>query len=124
APLSGSGVDGEAFAGHSYGELVALHAAGVLDEGALWEASRVRGEAMADRGDDRGTMAAVSGPLDAIQAVLDGLGDGVVLANRNHPTQGVISGTAEGVKAAMAALTEAGLAAKALRVSAAFHSSL
>jgi len=121
--LRGFGVAGEAFAGHSYGELVALHAASVLDEAGLWTASRVRGEAMADRGTERGTMAAVSGPLDQIEAVL-GEGGDVVLANRNHPGQGVISGSPAAVETAMVALQEAGLATRALRVSAAFHSPL
>ncbi|MBW2255322.1 MAG: acyltransferase domain-containing protein, partial [Deltaproteobacteria bacterium] len=122
--LSRFSVRPEAVAGHSYGELVALHAAGVLDEEGLWTASRVRGEAMADRGSERGTMAAVSGPLDALRAVLDGLSDDVVLANRNHPQQGVISGSAEGVERALEALAKAGLSGTRLRVSAAFHSAL
>ncbi|MCO4744206.1 MAG: acyltransferase domain-containing protein [Proteobacteria bacterium] len=121
--LTGFGVTAEAFAGHSYGELVALCAAGAFDEDTLWKLSRVRGEAMA--GDaDRGTMAAVKGELGAIQAVLDGLSDGVVLANRNHPTQGVISGSRAAVDAALVALEAAGLSGRPINVAAAFHSPL
>ncbi|TNE90021.1 MAG: acyltransferase domain-containing protein [Deltaproteobacteria bacterium] len=121
--LSAYGVTAEAFAGHSYGELVALAAAGAYDEDTLWTLSRVRGEAMA--GDaDRGTMAAVKGDLDAIEQVLAGLSDGVVLANRNHPTQGVISGSREGIERALKALEAAGLSGRPISVSAAFHSPL
>jgi polyketide-type polyunsaturated fatty acid synthase PfaA len=122
--LAKFGVSASAFAGHSYGELVALCAAGALDEDGLWTASRVRGEAMADKGVDRGTMAAVSGELAGIQAVLDGLGDGIVLANKNHPKQGVISGSKAGIDRALAALAAAGIAGKQIAVSAAFHSPL
>ena len=118
------GVEASALAGHSYGELVALHAAGALPEESLWAASRVRGEAMADKGTDRGTMAAVSGALSDIEAVLDTLDDGVVLANRNHPRQGVISGSEAGIERAMAALEAAGLTPQRIPVSAAFHSEL
>ena len=118
------GVRAAAFAGHSYGELVALCVAGVYDEESLWTLSNARGSAMRDQGTDRGTMAAVSGDLAAIQGVIDGLTDGVVLANRNHPTQGVVSGTREGVKRALSAFKAAGLAGKEIAVSAAFHSAL
>ncbi len=118
------GIEPTAVAGHSYGELVALHAAGVLSADELWEASRVRGEAMSASDRDRGTMAAVNGPLDEIAAVLAGLDSDVLLANRNHPEQGVISGGRDDVAAALEALAEVGLNGKELRVAAAFHSNL
>jgi len=122
--LTAFGVTPTAVAGHSYGELVALHAAGVLSADDLWEASRVRGEAMSGDDGERGTMAAISGPLDDIAEVLRGLDEPVVLANRNHPEQGVISGSHTAVDAALTALSERGLQGKKLRVSAAFHSPL
>jgi acyl transferase domain-containing protein len=122
--LSTFGVQASAFAGHSYGELVALHAAGSLDASALWALSNVRGTAMAARADqDRGTMAAVRGDLAQVEAVLSAL-PGVILANYNHPTQGVIAGTRDQVGAAVRALAAAGFPAKELPVSAAFHSPL
>ncbi|MFT7521147.1 MAG: malonyl CoA-acyl carrier protein transacylase/acyl carrier protein, partial [Kiritimatiellia bacterium] len=118
------GVRASAFAGHSYGELVALCAAGAYDEDTLHTLSRVRGQAMrADPGVDRGTMAAISGELHAIRAVVDTVDD-VVLANLNHPTQGVISGTRDGVRLALRALEDAGLRGREIPVSAAFHSPL
>ena len=108
--------------GHSYGELVALYVAGAFDTEALWTASRVRGELMEGQG-DRGTMAAVAGPLAAIAEVLRGHPE-VVLANRNHREQGVISGARAAVARASEALNAKGLATKELGVSAAFHSPL
>ncbi len=121
--LRSFGVQAEAFAGHSYGELVALHAAGVLDEASFFAASIARGEAMSDRGGDRGTMAAVAGDPATVDSALLGIPD-VGVANRNHPRQTVISGTKTGIALAMQALTKAGLTVKALSVSAAFHSPL
>ncbi|MCA9573390.1 MAG: ACP S-malonyltransferase, partial [Myxococcales bacterium] len=121
--LAAFGLRPDAVAGHSYGELVALYAAGVYDEEALFTASRVRGEAMGAGDHDRGTMAAVSGPLDQIQRVIARV-PGVVLANRNHPEQGVISGSRTAIDQAVKALEAAGLAAKPISVSAAFHSEL
>lgn len=118
------GVEGHAFAGHSYGELVALHAAGAYSEDALWNLSRVRGEAMvSDDSHDRGTMAALRGPLEAIEALVAHRDD-VVLANRNHPTQGVIAGTRDGISAVLGQAKDAGLSGKEIPVSAAFHSPL
>jgi acyl transferase domain-containing protein/NADP-dependent 3-hydroxy acid dehydrogenase YdfG len=121
--LASFGVRPQQVAGHSYGELVALHAAGAIDAEALWTASRVRGDLMAADGQDRGTMAAVSGSLSAIEAVLRDH-PAVVLANRNHPEQGVISGARAQVAAACEALSRAGLSTREIPVSAAFHSPL
>ncbi len=119
--LGGFGVHGDVFAGHSYGELVALYAAGVLDRQTLFTASRVRGELMSATDRDRGTMAVVNGPLADIESCL-GDHPEVVLANRNHPQQGVVSGPTDAVRSASAALEDAGLAVRPLRVAAAFHS--
>ena len=66
----------------------------------------------------RGTMAAVDGDLDRIAALLP---SDVVLANRNHPRQGVISGESDAVARATATLASHGLVARPLQVGAAFH---
>lgn len=122
--LRGFGVSATAFAGHSYGELVALHAAGAYDEATLWTLSRVRGEAMrATPGQDRGTMAAARGDRQAVQAIISDI-DGVGIANLNHPAQTVIAGTRKGIASAIGALDEAGISAMEIQVSAAFHSPL
>ncbi|MEV6929359.1 SDR family NAD(P)-dependent oxidoreductase [Dactylosporangium sp. NPDC051485] len=114
-------------AGHSYGELVALSVAGALDPPALLRLSRQRAEAiLGAAGDDPGTMAAVSATAEQILAVLAdaGLADRVVLANRNGPTQQVISGPTAAVQSAVTALKAAGLTTHRLNVACAFHSPL
>ena len=110
--------------GHSYGELVALYAAGVYDADALSRLSALRGELMARGDGGRGAMAAVSAPLDKIEAILPELGPDVVIANRNSPGQCVLSGTKEAIAAAQVKLKEAGMRAVPLAVGAAFHSPL
>jgi acyl transferase domain-containing protein/NAD(P)H-dependent flavin oxidoreductase YrpB (nitropropane dioxygenase family)/NAD(P)-dependent dehydrogenase (short-subunit alcohol dehydrogenase family) len=98
-------------AGHSYGELVALHAAGVIGRDDLMRLSAKRGELLAEA--DGGAMAVLSRPLHEVQALLP---DGVVIANVNGPEQIVVSGSAPAVE---------GLAeGRRLNVSAAFHSPL
>ena len=109
--------------GHSYGELCALYAAGVYDADALCKVSFLRGELMAKGDGGRGGMAAVSAPLDKVEALLPELKE-VVIANRNSPGQCVLSGTKEAVKEATARLKEHGMRAVPLQVGAAFHSPL
>ncbi|MEO3745579.1 SDR family oxidoreductase [Plantactinospora sp. B5E13] len=114
-------------AGHSYGELVALCAAGAYDPPTLLRLSRERADAiLAAVRDDPGTMAAVGATAERVGAVLDsaGLADQVVLANSNAPTQQVISGRTPAVRAAVSALRAAGLTARELNVACAFHSPL
>ena len=110
--------------GHSYGEYVALHAAGVLDRGDLLRASEARGRFIigATRDGDLGTMAAVAADEVTVRAALDG-GD-VVLANFNAPQQTVISGTRAAIGTAIEHLTAKGLTATPIPVAAAFHSPL
>ncbi|MFD9699878.1 SDR family NAD(P)-dependent oxidoreductase [Lentzea sp. NPDC059081] len=108
--------------GHSYGELVALSAAGVFGPEELLELSAARAEAMLDAvGEDPGTMAAVSAPLDAVEALLPA---DVVVANHNAPDQVVISGPTAAVHRAVDVLREAGLSVRNIPVAAAFHSPL
>jgi acyl transferase domain-containing protein/NAD(P)H-dependent flavin oxidoreductase YrpB (nitropropane dioxygenase family) len=119
------GVEPDATGGHSYGELVALGAAGVFDETTLLELSEARGAAMvaatAALGDDPGAMAAVSLPADELRPRLPG---NVVLANHNAPNQAVISGPTAAVEAVIAELEADRIGARRLDVAAAFHSPL
>ncbi|WP_433113598.1 SDR family NAD(P)-dependent oxidoreductase [Micromonospora sp. CA-246542] len=111
--------------GHSYGELVALCVADAFDPETLLALSRQRADAiLAATGDDPGTMAAVTGTAEQVSQVLTaaGLADDIVLANRNTPTQVVISGPTPAVGSAVAALREGGLSARQLSVACAFHS--
>jgi malonyl CoA-acyl carrier protein transacylase len=115
-------------AGHSYGELAALSAAGVLSPRSLVECSHARAAAIrASTGEgDPGAMAATTAPVAEIEKVLAaaGLTGTVVLANRNSPAQTVLSGPTEAVDDAVARLRAGGLGAKRIQVACAFHSPL
>ncbi|MFJ5776293.1 SDR family oxidoreductase [Streptomyces sp. NPDC093094] len=120
--LSGLGVAADMAGGHSYGELVALCAAGALDPDELLSLSRARAAAiLAAAGEEPGTMAAVSGDAETVTRLLAGLPD-VVAANLNSPAQVVVSGPAAAVGAALEVLRDNGLSARRIPVACAFHS--
>ncbi len=118
------GLEAEGFAGHSYGELTALCAAGVISSEDLFKLSKLRGQLMAAGEGDRGSMLAVSAPLADIENLLKAENLNLVLANRNTPGQGVLSGATGEIKKAVELLKSRGITCKELTVSAAFHSSL
>ncbi|WP_030326515.1 type I polyketide synthase [Streptomyces sp. NRRL B-3229] len=128
ALLTAVGVRPDMAAGHSYGELVALCAAGAIDPETLLDLSTGRAAAIlsATGEDDPGTMAAVSADADGVERALREAGApaSVVVANHNSPAQTVISGPTEAVATAVRLLREAGLAAKRIPVACAFHSPL
>ena len=118
------GVHPDYTAGHSYGELVALRAADRIDDEDLRRLSTLRGQLMAAGADDLGTMVAVQAPLTELDQLLVDDGSDAVLANRNSPSQGVLSGTRDAIAAAVQACTGRGWRTTPLQVSAAFHSPL
>ena len=121
--LSLTGVRPDMAAGHGYGELAALCAAGAFDEAALLDLSAARAAAiLAAAGGDPGAMARVSAGAPQVAALLDGTG--VVIASYNAPDQVVISGPTAAVEAAVGALGGAGLTARRLGAACAFHSPL
>ena len=141
--LGALGVHPDLAGGHSYGELLALCAAGAYDEASLLELSEIRARAiLAAAGEDPGAMAAVSAAADQVREVLASTGldrtglastglastgldhTGVVLANHNAPGQAVISGPTAAVDAAVDALTKRGMTARRIPVACAFHSPL
>jgi acyl transferase domain-containing protein/NAD(P)H-dependent flavin oxidoreductase YrpB (nitropropane dioxygenase family) len=128
ALLTAAGVQPDMAAGHSYGELVALAAAGALGPETLLELSTERAEAIlaATGEDDPGTMAAVSASAEDVEGVLRAADApaSVVVANRNSPGQTVISGPTEDVTTAVALLRAAGHSARRIPVACAFHSPL
>ena len=120
---------GDFVAGHSLGEYSALAAAGVFDIATGAKLLRIRGNAMQEAVPvGEGAMAALIGADIELanQIVEQAIDAGAVqIANDNAPGQVVISGSLEGVRAAMAAAQEAGLKRVIeLPVSAPFHSSL
>ncbi|MCP4875300.1 MAG: SDR family NAD(P)-dependent oxidoreductase [Gammaproteobacteria bacterium] len=124
--LKSFGLNPAMVAGHSYGELVALHAAGAIDEASLYRMSWLRGDAIMQMtrqsGDlDLGGMLAVAADETAVKPLLSGL-EGCWLANLNSPRQTVISGNEAGLAAVAQRIEEAGLSQVALPVACAFHS--
>ncbi|WP_425543486.1 SDR family oxidoreductase [Streptomyces luteireticuli] len=114
-------------AGHSYGELVALGAAGVLSSEAVLDLSVARAEAIVRAaGDEPGAMAVVAAEPGKAEALLDegGLLGRAVVANHNAPAQSVVSGDAPAVEQVLAAAADAGLSTRRLPVPCAFHSPL
>jgi malonyl CoA-acyl carrier protein transacylase len=98
------GLSPEAVAGHSFGELTALAAAGRLDESELLSVARMRGRLMAEAAADQaGAMLAVVSDADTVAGLL-GEGAEVVIANDNAPSEVVVAGTVDAIEAAEAEL--------------------
>ena len=111
-------------AGHSYGELVALRAAGRIDDETLGKLSVLRGRLMSDESITRGAMLAVQAPPRDIARCLSRENIDAVVANRNSPTQGVVSGDVEAIEQAERACASRCWRTTRLAVSGAFHSKL
>ncbi|MBD2294662.1 acyltransferase domain-containing protein [Anabaena sphaerica FACHB-251] len=113
-------------AGHSFGELTALWAAGVLTEEDYLFLVKSRGQAMAapkDPDHDAGSMLAVKEDINKVEAVLRNFPQ-VAIANFNSPTQVVLAGPTGEIKKIQQKFQELGYGAVLLPVSAAFHTPL
>ncbi|MCV6596316.1 MAG: SDR family NAD(P)-dependent oxidoreductase [Mangrovicoccus sp.] len=121
------GLSGDMFAGHSYGEFVAHHAAGVLSFEDLMAVSEARGrlivEKAAEAGSELGTMIAISASREEAEAIANEIED-LVVANHNSPSQVILSGPEAAVASAQKAAEAKGFNATRLPVAAAFHSQL
>ncbi|MFI1186281.1 SDR family NAD(P)-dependent oxidoreductase [Streptomyces californicus] len=122
--LTELGFEAEGFLGHSFGELTALYAAGAYDEETLHRLARARGRAMSpapgQTAEDPGAMAAVLAPEERVAELLAGHG-GLRVCNRNAPDQIVVGGATDEVDRLVEAAGRAGVRARRLPVSAAFH---
>ncbi|XNG92276.1 phosphopantetheine-binding protein [Vibrio cyclitrophicus] len=126
--MTQAGFKADMVAGHSFGELSALCASGVISQDDYYQLAFARGDAMAatpEQGDS-GTMFAVILDADKLPTVESCISqfEGVSIANYNAPTQLVIAGPTATVQQAAQALTEQGFKAIALPVSGAFHTPL
>ena len=118
------GLSPGATCGHSYGELVALCAAGRLRPNELHELSRRRGELMALGDGDHGSMLAVAAELTWAEQFLETHDVDLVVANHNAPRQVVLSGVTAEIERVQDLLSREEINVKRLPVAAAFHSSL
>lgn len=125
ALLAGTGLKAEMVAGHSFGEITALHAADVFGATEAMEIGRRRGQLMQDASRQAGgAMLAVNGGREEISERLSAYGVDLSVANDNGPDQVVLSGELEQIEAAEKELSAAGIKNTKLAVSAAFHSSI
>ncbi|ACY13415.1 type I polyketide synthase [Haliangium ochraceum] len=116
------GIEPEVLVGHSVGEIAAACVAGVfsIEDGMRLVEARAR---LMDALPEGGAMVAVRGQPARIERAVASA-EGVSVAAFNGPDQVVISGASDAVQALASELAEAGLRAKALTVSHAFHSEL
>jgi acyl transferase domain-containing protein len=123
--LQQAGFQPDFVAGHSFGELTALWAAGVLSESDYFYLVKARGQAMSvpdsDDACEAGTMLAVSGEIHKLQSTIGRLGR-LKVANFNSPKQVVLSGAKPEIAAIQQILSKQGYSVTPLPVSAAFHS--
>ncbi|MDJ0734306.1 MAG: beta-ketoacyl synthase N-terminal-like domain-containing protein [Nostocaceae cyanobacterium] len=124
--LKQAGFNADFVAGHSFGEVTALWAAGVLSEEDYCFLVKSRGKAMAAPKDphyDTGAMLAVKSELSKIESILHNFPQ-VAIANLNSPRQVVLAGPTPEIKKVQRVLEEQGCAAVLLPVASAFHTPL
>ena len=124
AVLDQFGIQPEAVAGHSYGELTALCASRRFAPRVLYRLSMLRGQLMAAAQDVEGGMLALGAPLTQIEAAIKELSVDLVVANHNSPTQVVLSGRLPEIDRATELFATRNIRGKKLAVAAAFHSPL
>ncbi len=122
--LRSLGVEPQAMAGHSLGELAALATAGVFSCEDGFRLVNMRAICM-DKAClcnlDPGTMIATDAPLELVEAKVQKL-ENVWITNYNAPSQTVVGGDTATLQALRAELKAEGHRATQLRVSMSFHS--
>ncbi|KOP27373.1 beta-ketoacyl synthase [Hapalosiphon sp. MRB220] len=112
--------------GHSFGELTALWAAGVLNEEDYFFLVKARGQAMAAPNDpefDAGAMLAVKGDVSQVVEIIKNFSL-VSIANLNSPTQVVLAGAKAEIAQVREQLQAQAYSTFLLPVAAAFHTPL
>ncbi|MGC0366321.1 enediyne polyketide synthase [Rhodococcus sp. 27YEA15] len=118
------GVEPAAVAGHSLGELTALHAAGAYDRKTLITLAAAKGAAMTVSGGGDGAMASLVCDRATAQSFVGQVQGYVTVANLNTPTQTVVSGARGAVDEVVDRAGRNGVSARRLAVSNAFHSAM
>jgi len=114
-----AGLQPDFVAGHSFGELTALWAAGVFDEATYRHLVVERARAMTEPVEPGG-MIAVKAEPEAVAALVDHL-PGMRVANVNSPRQVVLAGPRARIEQVRLFFEDRGYPAVPLNVSAAFH---
>ncbi len=122
--LAREGIQADVAAGHSLGQISALHLAGAISYSDALDLVIARANAMEEaNAQNHGSMAAVLGDVpDDLAAICER--HGIWIANNNTPSQTVISGGVEGLSAVEDELKARGVRAKRLQVAGAYHSGL
>ncbi len=122
--LRKAGLRADAVAGHSFGEIPALYAAGWLDFEAMLKTARRRGELLAEASPVPAGMLSVRMEEAELARLIGEWGLDLEIANRNAPRQNVLSGAAPQIEQARRKLAQLGAQVTPLPVSTAFHSPL
>jgi polyketide-type polyunsaturated fatty acid synthase PfaA len=125
ALIEALGLEADMAGGHSFGEIMALHHGGAFDTETALTIAAARGRAMADAAaSNEGAMLAVQCTADAVRALVEQIGGGLVIANDNGPSQVVLSGPVSAIQKAEDLIAQRGVKARRLPVATAFHSSV
>ena len=115
------GIDFDVALGHSIGEYVAAHLAGVFELEDALRLVAARGRLMQSL-PAGGGMAAIFGPRELVAATVRGREEQLSIAAINGPRHTVLSGERAALSDACAELQRQGIRSRELRVSHAFHS--
>ncbi len=124
AALASRGLHPDLVAGHSYGEYVALLAAGAWDFETALHATRARCDAINQSRSAQGTMLAVQAGPAVVEALIARMGRPVYMANHNAPDQIVVGGARDALSELAALAERASHKTRLLAVPAPFHTPL
>jgi acyl transferase domain-containing protein len=112
----------DATAGHSFGEIAALYAAGCVNDMQLLDLAFQRGKAYAAADENPGSMLAVQAARETIEQLVAQQSLDVTIANYNSPEQHVLSGDQANLQTLAAQLAQQKISCMPLNVANAFHS--
>lgn len=116
------GLQPDCVGGHSFGEFVALCAAGCITSAELFHVAEVRGRISSEAAKkEPGTMAAVQASEQETQQFISELQLPVHLANMNAPAQTIIAGPHDSITQAVRELKKKNIGAREIPVTAPFH---
>lgn len=110
--------------GHSLGEYSALCSAGVLSVEQTLKLVALRGNAMAESGDQPGAMLSINASVEVVKELISDIDGEIVISNMNSHSQIIVSGDVAAIEIATKKCQSAEISATLLPVSNAFHSKL